>query len=111
MSENEAGEPMMRLNVRMPQSIRDKVAYWAEKEGLSANDFIIECIEGYIARANGDYDLPTLEQARLAQLVDAQVVLASNVANLHKMVESMAGTIIGLTRGDSYLLDDEDGEE
>jgi len=27
------------------------------------------------------------------------------------MVESMAGTIIGLTRGDSYLLDDEDGEE
>ena len=111
MSEREAGEPMVRLNVRMPQSIRDKVAYWAEKENLSANDFIIECIEGHIARANGDYDLPTLEQARLAQLVDAQVVLASNVANLYKMVESMAGTIIGLTRGDSYLLDDEDGEE
>lgn len=111
MSERTDAGVMVRLNVRMPQAIREKVAYWAEKEGLSANDFIIECIEGYIARANGDYDLPTLEQARLAQLVDAQVVLASNVANLQKLVESMAGTIIGLTRGDSYLLDDEDGEE
>ena len=111
MSDRTDAGVMVRLNVRMPQAIREKVAYWAEKEGLSANDFIIECIEGHIARANGDYDLPTLEQARLAQLVDAQVVLASNVANLQKTVESMAGTIIGLTRGDSYLLDDEDGEE
>ena len=107
----EAGEPMVRLNVRMPASVRDKVDYWAEKEGLSANEFIIECILGHVARKNGDYDLPTLEQARLNQLVDAQISLASNVANLEKTVMSMASTIIGLTRGDSYLLDDEDGEE
>lgn len=107
----EAGEPMVRLNVRMPASVRDKVDYWAEKEGLSANEFIIECIDGHVARKNGDYDLPTLEQARLAQLVDAQISLASSVANLEKTVMSMASTIIGLTRGDSYLLDDEDGEE
>lgn len=107
----EAGEPMVRLNVRMPASVRDKVDYWAEKEGLSANEFIIECIDGHVARKNGDYDLPTLEQARLNQLVDAQISLASNVANLEKTVMSMASTIIGLTRGDSYLLDDEDGEE
>lgn len=105
-----AGQPVSRLNVRMPKGVRDKVDYWAAKEGLSANDFIIECIEGYVARANGDYDLPTLEQARLAQLVDAQVSLASNVANLEKVVLAMADTIIGMTRGDSYLLDEEDGE-
>ena len=105
-----AGEPMNRLNLRMPVSIREKVNYWSAKEGLSANDFIIECIEGHIARANGDYDLPTLEQARLAQLVDAHTSLASNVANLEKVVTAMADTIIGMTRGDSYLLDDEDGE-
>ncbi len=78
------------------------------ERGSEANEFIIECIDGHVARKNGDYDLPTLEQARLAQLVDALTAGQQRQANLEKTVMSMASTIIGLTRGDSYLLDDED---
>lgn len=99
-----------RVNVRLDPALRARVDYWADKRGVSVNSYIADAVAAAIARENGDYDLPTLEQARLAQLIESQTSLASNVANLEKVVMSMADSIVGLMRGDSYLLDPEDGE-
>lgn len=69
-----------------------------------------EAIEEKIRRENGDYDLPTLEIARLGQLIDQMASLSTNVANLERVTVTGFDSLMGLTRGDNYLLDDEDGE-
>ena len=59
-----------RVALRLHPDLHERVKYWADKEGVSINEWIMSAIEGQIARANGDYDLPTAEIARLNQLVD-----------------------------------------
>ncbi|WP_200811444.1 hypothetical protein [Plantibacter flavus] len=87
-----------------------RVTYWASKRELSENEYLVEAIEEKIARENGDYDLPTLEIARLNQLVDELGALSRNTANLERVVTGGFDSLLGLTRGDSYLLDAEAGD-
>jgi len=112
MAEKTAAAPAQRkrVPVRLHPDTAERVGYWSSKEGVSANEWIAEAVEERIARMNGDYDLPTLEIARLAQLVDNQKAMTTNLANLERVVVSMSESILGLVRGDNYLMDDEDGE-
>lgn len=55
-------------------------------------------------------DLPTLEIARLNQLIDQMKSLSTNVANPEAVTINGFDSLMGLTRGDNYLLDAEDGE-
>ena len=99
------------FSLRLHPETYERVKFWADRNGsVSMNEWIVESIEQRIARANGDYDLPTAEIARLNQLIDAYNALADTVANLEKVVLAMSESITGLARGDSYLLDAEDGE-
>ena len=97
--------------VRLDESTKERGVYWAEKGGYSSlNEYMAEALVEKIERENKDYDLPTLEIARLNQLVDEVTALSKNSANLERVVTQGLGTLIGLTRGDNYLTDDEDGE-
>lgn len=108
--ETKGYNPPSRLNLRLPVDLREKVDYWAAKKNMSANEFIVECIYSYIARANGDHDLANLEQGRLAQLIDGQISLASSVRSLENVVNNMSLTMANLTHGDTQLLDEEDDD-
>lgn len=99
-----------RAVVRLHPDRKQQVQYWASKRGVSANEYMVDAIDAAIRRENGDYDLPTLEIARLNQLVDEVKALSLNSANLERVVTSGFDSLIGLTRGDSYLLDAENGE-
>lgn len=100
-----------RVALRLHPDTYQRVQYWAQSRGLSTNEWLSDAIEGAIARENGDYDLPTLEIARLSQLIDEIKALSTNSANLERMIVTMSESLIGLARGDNYLLDrDEDGE-
>ena len=55
--------------------------------------------------------LSTMEQARLNQLVDVVALLSSNVKNLESVVVSGFDSLVGLTRGDNYLLDEGLGDK
>lgn len=99
-----------RKLVRLHPDTAQRVNYWATKLDLSENEYMVLAIEEKIARANGDYDLPTLEQNRLNQQIDETKTLSTNIANLEKVVTSGFDSLLGLTRGDSYLLDEENGE-
>jgi len=106
------GDPSDRVRApfRPRRDTYERAKYWASKAGISVNEYVAEGLEEKIARENGDYDLPTLEQARLNQLVDQVSSLSTNLANLQSVVTDGFGSLLGLTRGDNYLLDDEDGE-
>lgn len=86
------------------------VVYWAKKTGVSLNDFFRDALAHYISFQNKDYDLPSLEIQRLNQLIDSMAVLSSNINSLEKVVVSGFDSLISLTRGDNYLLDEDDGE-
>jgi hypothetical protein len=106
-------EPVLdrvRKAIRLHPDTVQRVGYWSAKRELSENEYMALAIEEKIARENGDYELPTLEQLRLAQMIDEIKALSTNAANLELVVVSGFDSLIGLTRGDSYLLDDENGE-
>ncbi|GHB91578.1 hypothetical protein GCM10010306_103440 [Streptomyces umbrinus] len=97
--------------VRLDRDDKQRAEYWADKRGFSSlNEYVAEAVVEKIRRENLDYDLPTLEIARLNELVDQVAALAKNSANLERVVTTGFDSLIGLTRGDNYLLDDEDGE-
>lgn len=88
----------------------EQLKYWAERNGVSINEYLNEAIERSIKYENQDYDLPLLEVKRLNQLVDCITVLSSDIHSLEGVVVSGFDSLLGLTRGDNYLLEQEDGE-
>lgn len=98
--------------VRLSEQDKARAQYWADKEGFdSLGEYVAEAVIQKNQRQNQDYDLPTLEIARLTQLLDAQNANTRSVENLQRVVVQMMETFIGMTRGSSVLLDEpEDGE-
>ena len=99
-----------RFTASVEKGTYERVRYWASKGSLSINEWLREAIELYIRYLNKDYDLPVLEIQRLNQLIDSISVLSSNVGSLEKVIVSGFDSLISLTRGDNYLLDEDDGE-
>lgn len=100
----------VRKTLRFHPDTMQQVSYWAKKQDVDENEFLVTAVEEKIARMNGDYPLQTLEQMRLNQLIDEIRALSTNSANLERVVTVGFDSLIGMTRGDSYLLDDESGE-
>lgn len=99
-----------RLTLRINEDDYQRLQYWAVRRGISANDYMIEALYAQIRRENGDYDIPTAEVARLNQLVDLVTGLSSNIKSLENVTISGFDSLLGLTRGDNYLLEQEDGD-
>ena len=59
---------------------------------------------------NGDYDLPTAEQQRVNQLIASQNATTATLESLQITVMNGFDALIGLTRGDNYLMSEESGE-
>lgn len=109
-SATDSSPERLRKTMRLHKDTVQQVEYWRKKEGLTETEFYVQAVEEKVARMNGDYDLPTLEIQRLNQLVDEMRALSTNAANLEIVVTNGFDSLIGMTRGDSYLLDQEDGE-
>lgn len=99
-----------RLTLRFPEDLYQQVKYWAKKNDRTISDYVLDAVEDFIRRENGDYDLPTLEIARLNQLTDHIVSLSANVKSLEDIVTSGFDSLSRLTTGDNYLLDVDGGD-
>lgn len=100
----------VRVPLRLHPDTKERAKYWASQANISVNEYATEALEEKIRRENGDYDLPTLEIARLGQLTDQIKAQAIEIANLTHVVTTGFASLMGLTRGDNYLLDEDDGE-
>lgn len=99
-----------RMTLRLPEDEYERLQYWAARREMSVNEYMAEALQQAIKRENQDYDLPTAEIARLNQLVDVVTNLSSNIKSLEDVTVSGFDSLLGLTRGDNYLLEHEDGE-
>ena len=103
--------PRVPIKIRLHEDTIERVKYWVVRESFpSVNEFMALAVEEKIARMNGDYDLPSLEVQRLNQLLDQMRSMSINLVNLESVVTNGFDSLLGLTRGDSYLQDAEDGE-
>lgn len=94
-----------RLQIRVSDDVYKQVQYWAARNEMSVSEYVLEAIGLAIRHENKDYNLPSLEINRLNQIVDGFAVLSSNVEQLEKVVTHGFDSLLGLTRGDSYLSD------
>lgn len=99
-----------RLTIRLQESDFEKLSLMAKKKGYSINEFIVVMLERYIDIENGSYELGTLEVQRLNQIIEACNVMAINMASLESTVTNGFDSFLQLTRGDNYLLEDEDAD-
>lgn len=99
-----------RVTLRMEPEDTERLDYWASKAGLSRNEFVLRMLERWIDIENGNYQLPTLEIQRLNQLIESMSVLSRNVQTLEQVVTSGFDSLLGLTRGDNYLLEQTDDD-
>lgn len=100
-------EQYHRLTIRIPETQYQRIQYWADLNKLNINEYVQEAIDLKIDHENKNYDLPALEIQRLNQLIDAINVLSSNVQSLEHITASGFDSLLGLTRGDNYLMEDD----
>ena len=99
-----------RVTATLDDDMFERLKYWSDKKGLSINEYLHDAIVLSIKRENMDYDLPALEIQRLNQLIDGITVLSTNVKSLEDITVSGFDSLLSLCKGDSYLLEAEDGE-
>lgn len=99
-----------RLNMRMYPEDHNYLTHWAERFGMDQTEFLVAAMYHYVKWRNQDYDLPTAEIQRLNQMIDAVQNLAINQEHLEKSVVNGFDAMLGIIRGDNYLVEEEDGE-
>lgn len=99
-----------RLTVRVEDDDYEKIEHWARKTDRSVSEFMSEAALFRINFLLSDYPLAPLEVQRLNQLVDIITGLSQNVRNVEQIVVSGFDSLLRLTKGDNYLLD-EDGSD
>ena len=100
----------VRSTLRLTPEDSERLKYWADREDLSLSAFVLLMLDQWVDIHNGNYQLPTLEVQRLNQLIDIQTVLSKNIQSLETIVISGFDSLLSLTKGDNYLLEEEDGE-
>lgn len=103
-------EKRVRVQVRLSEELVERIDYWAKKKHWTRNEWVTWAIEEGIQKQYSGFDLESMESARLNQLIEAVVTLSSNVESLENITIDGFDSLLGLTRGDNYLLEDESGE-
>lgn len=94
-----------RMNLRLTDYEYERFNYWASEEGCSCSEFVVKLLDMWIDLKNGNYNLETLEVKRLNQLIEAMNVLADSQKSLENVVITGFDSLLSLTKGDDYLLD------
>lgn len=99
-----------RHNMRLYPDDSRFLVYWADQFGMDQTEFLITAMRHYVKWRNQDYELPTAEIQRLNQMVDAVQSLVVAHGHLETSVVSGFDAMLGIIRGDNYLVEEEDGE-
>lgn len=99
-----------RVTATISEELYKQMVFWAGKKGISINQYLYDALEQAIAWENQDYPLPTIELNRLEQLIDIVEGLRADVENVNQVVNAGFNSLITLTKGDNYLLDESDND-
>lgn len=94
-----------RHEFRFDPALYESMLKHADRDHISATEWLMQAIAHYIDFENKDYDLPPAEIQRLNQLVDATNKLTSQISSLEHVSTSGFQAILRFTHGDNYLSD------
>lgn len=106
MMMTKASNKVHKTTLRLPSELMAQVDYWRDRQSMSLNEYIIEAIEHKIRYENKDYNIPDLEVQRLNQMFEVVLNMTERLETLEAIVTHGFNSIIELTRGTNYLLDD-----
>lgn len=95
------------IKVWLTDEERELLEYWANKRGVSKSSYMRDALLLMIRHENEDFDVPSAMVARVNQLVDLVTSLNTNQENLSRMIVTGFDSLLGLVRGENYLLDEE----
>lgn len=98
------------FSMRMYAEDYDKLDYWSEKYEMTRAELLVVAMNHYIGWRNGDYDLPRAERQRLNQLTDAIASLIVTNEHLETSIISGFNSMLGIIRGENYLVEKETGD-
>lgn len=98
-----------RHSMRLYKEDYQHLIYWSKEYNMDRTELLIEAMHHYIKWRNQDYDLPTAEIQRLNQMIDAVQNLTKNQESLERTVINGFDAMLGIIRGDNYLVEPEDG--
>ena len=99
-----------RVTATVSDRTFERLTFWAESKGISINQFLNDAIDLAIDFENRRFPMSTMEMARMDEMIDALNSLSSNQRSLENMIQSFLNMMIRMTRGDNYLLNDQDGD-
>lgn len=101
-----------RASMRLLEEDKAYIDYWAEKfdDIDSSTELMMRAVRHYVAWRNQDFDLPTAEIQRLNQLIDAMENMVSSNDRLANTVTNGFDSMMGMMRGDNYLIEPENGD-
>lgn len=94
-----------RKEISLPKDVIDKIAYWADNRDMTFSEMVDASTSLYIKFINEDYDLPTLEQRRLNELIESQYRIADELKQLQQTVMNTSAVLLRTTNGSNYLSD------
>lgn len=97
-----------RVYVKLDEREYAELMHWANARDVSMQEYLLEAIKYKMAYDAGDVDVPDALVQRVAQLVESEIELRSEFNNLRELIVSSMRSLLALTRGDNYLLDDAD---
>lgn len=103
---DKAPNERVRTTCRMDSDTYERVKYWAGRHGETVSEYLANAVVLRIAYDNHDFDLDDATVQRIGQLVEGQREVAERMEALEGVVTSAVRSLLQLTRGDNYLLDD-----
>ena len=107
MSQTKVGAERKRITTRLEGDDFERLKYWADRRGLSVSEYVHDAVLLQIAHESKDYDIPDILVQRINQLIGLNEALSSDVGALEDVVISGFDSLLNLTRGDNYLLEEE----
>lgn len=96
-----------RITANVDEDTYERVKYWSDRREISINDYIRLAVDNQIKYENRDFDIPDILVTRLNQIQGLLRDLESSNDNLNKTVVKGFDSLIGLTRGENYLLEED----
>lgn len=103
-------ENAMRVTVTLSNDMLVKLGYWAQKHGITINQYIADAVAFSVKKNADGYKTLTQECERVNKCCELILKTNKAVSGMNKTIISGFDTLLSVTRGYNMFLREEDGD-
>ena len=103
-------EIAVRVTVTLSADMLMKLSYWAQKHGITINQYIADAVSFSVRKNAEGYKKPTQECDRANKCCELILKTNKAVSGMNKIIISGFDTLLSVTRGYNMFLREEDGD-